>query len=120
MSQWLSAGILASFAAIVFVSYSSYQRMKATMSEVKDLIGEITTQLGKATQEILGHIDGLEEKIEQNDISVADLIPLKSLAQRLDEIVPDAEDVPVEPEDEDLPEQELANDFQGEDQFDLE
>lgn len=117
MYEWFMA---VTGAVIVFIGYAAYHRMKANMSDVKTLVGEITTQLGKATEEILGHVASLEEKIEQNDISVADLIPLRSLVQRLDDIVPDAEDVPVEPEDEDLPEQELANDFQDDDrQFDL-
>lgn len=77
--------------AILFLAYEFNKRMVRNMSEVRDLIQSITVQLGRATEEIIALVDELEEKISQNDISVADLTALRSIAQRLDDIVPDDE-----------------------------
>jgi hypothetical protein len=67
------------------------------MGAVQDAVDTITTQLGKARDEILDKISDLEAQIAAGE--TPDLGPLVAAAQALDNIVEDVviEEPPVEP-----------------------
>lgn len=58
------------------------------MGAVQDAVNQITTQLGKAKNEILDKITDLETQIAAGE--TPDLTELKAAAQALDDVVPDS------------------------------
>lgn len=66
---------------------------------LKDDLKAVSTQLGKARDEIVSKVEELERQINAGEVDQATLDELKAAAQALDDVVPDqpADEPPAEP-----------------------
>ncbi len=62
----------------------------------RDDVQAIGAQLSKAADEIVGKIADLDAKIADGTVTADDLAPVREAAQRLDDIVPDVDETPVD------------------------
>ena len=78
--------------ALFGVGYLFLEMKEVVMSEVQNAVDAVVAQLGKAKEEIVAEIAGLEAAVAAGE--VPDLTSLKAAAQALDDVVVDAEVVP--------------------------
>ena len=72
---------------IVLMVWCRYMVEGVVMSSAQEIVDEIVFQLGKARDEIVAEIQGLEDAVAAGE--ALDLSALSEAAQRLDDIVPD-------------------------------
>lgn len=72
-----------------------HTKLEEVMGALEDTLTAVSTQLGKAKDEIVALITDLEGQIAANAVDPATVDALKAAAQSLDDVVPDVP--PVEP-----------------------
>lgn len=101
--MWLAFILLAALVGMMFVAFDDLKtfvghevlRMGKMMGASQEAVNAVVEQLGKAKAEILAEIASLEAAVAAGE--PVDLSALVAAAQGLDDIVPDAVEVPVAP-----------------------